>query len=392
MRHHISLPRSHAIYTIAIVAFIYTLHLVLPMYSNSSFLNLFASERTVGVIYMLGSALTILGFILTPYIIRKIGNYTTALILILIQMSLFYGLTVAMDPILIAIFFILQSAIIALIAFCLDIFLQVYSDTTNVGSIRGMYLTTINIGWIIAPLIGSMIIGVANDYRSVYVAALFMLFPLFYLVYKNFPKFKDPQYHHPTFWSTFTNLITHKDRSRLFIVNIILQVFYAWMVVYSPIYLHKIVGLSWAEIGIVITIMLIPFPLIEWPLGKLADKKYGEKEIMTIGFALLGLSTIALGAIVSKGVFVWALALFITRIGAAAAEIMIETYFFKIVDAKDPNVLGFFRITRFTSYFIAPLLTGIVFLFTSNQSYLFVVLGILCLLAIIPAWTLKDTK
>ena len=138
--------------------------------------------------------------------------------------------------------------------------------------------------------------------------------------------------------------------------------------------------------------MLIPFPLIEWPLGKLADKKYGEKEIMTIGFALLGLSTIALTAIMSKSVFAWALALFITRIGAATVEIMVETYFFKTVNAKDPNTLGFFRVTRSISYFIAPLITGFVLIFTTDQSFTFIALGILCLLAMIPAWTLKDTN
>lgn len=393
MRHHPSLPKkSHIVYTISVIGFIYTIHLVLPTYSNSSFLSTFASENTIGIIYMLAAALTVLGFLFVPILLRKIGNYTTTLWLIVIQICLFYGLTVSTDPTVIVFIFILQTAVIAVVGFCFDVFLEVYSDVAHVGGIRGMYLTTLNLAWVIAPLIGSMIIGAMNDYHGVYIAGLYMLFPLLYLVYKNFPKFKDPDYTHPSLWETFRHAMRHRDRSRLFTVNIILQTFYAWMVVYSPIYLNKVMGFNWTEIGVILTIMLIPFPIVQWPLGKLADKKYGEKEIMTIGLALLGLSTIGLAGIISSSVFIWALALFITRIGAASVEVMIETYFFKTVDPKDSSMLGFFRVTRPLSYFMAPLIAGIVLLFTKDPSVQFIVIGVLCLIAMIPAWTLRDTK
>ncbi len=392
MRHHSSLPRSHVIYTICIVGFIATIHAVLPTYSNSSFLNQFTTEEIVGFIYMLAAALTILGFLFVPVFLRKIGNYMTAMGLIIAQIFLIYGLTVVTNPIALAFIFILQTAIIALIGFCLDVFLEVYSPIHHVGGVRGMYMTTVNSAWVFAPFIGSIIIGTSNDYRSVYLAALLMLFPLLYLVYKNFPKFKDPHYTHPSLVQTIHHALQHRDRRRLLLANTILQVFYAWMVVYSPIYLHKIIGFSWTEIGVILTIMLLPFPFAQWPLGRMADKKYGEKEIMTIGFAILGVSTILLAALPTSGLWIWALALFITRVGAAAVEIMIETYFFKTVDLKDSNTLGFFRVTRPLAYFIAPIITAIAFIFTKDQSILFIVLGVMCLCAMIPSWTLRDTN
>lgn len=392
MRHHSSLGKSRVIYTITVIGFIATIHAVLPTYSNSSFLSLFTSEENVGLIYMISSALTIFGFLFIPAFLRKIGNYLTAVWLILIQIGLFYGLTVATNPIAIAALFIAQMAIVSLIGFCLDVFLETYSEKENVGRIRGMYLTTMNTAWVIAPLIGTMIIGNVNDYRGVYVAALYMLFPLLYLVYKNFPRFRDPHYTHPSLFGTLKHVVKSRDHSKLFIINIILQVFYSWMVVYSPIYLHNVIGFNWTQIGIIITIMLLPFPIAQWPLGKLADKKYGEKEIMMIGFALLGLSTIALAGIVSHSIWIWALALFMTRVGAAAAEVMIETYFFKTVAPTDSNMLGFFRVTRPLAYFIAPIITTIGLLFTKDLTVLFIALGILCLLAMIPIWRLRDTN
>ena len=132
------IPRSHAIYTIAIIGFIYTLHLVIPMYSNSSFLSLLADERTLGFIYMAGSAFSILGFLIAPSIIRRFGNYTVALWLVLIQIVLFYGLLASTSPFAISAFFVLQTAVISLIGLCLDIFLEVYTDSTQVGSVRGL--------------------------------------------------------------------------------------------------------------------------------------------------------------------------------------------------------------------------------------------------------------
>jgi MFS family permease len=162
------------------------------------------------------------------------------------------------------------------------------------------------------------------------------------------------------------------------------------MTVYSPIYLNKVIGFGWDQIGIILMVMLLPFPLIQYPLGKLSDGR-GEKEIMIGGFLVIGVTTIALAFIHSHELIVWALALFATRVGAAAAEVMMETYFFKTVSPRDSAALGMFRITRPMAYFVAPVVTGIGLFFTSNE-YLFVVIGVITLLAIIPVLSIKDTK
>lgn len=383
--------RSHMIYTIAVIGFIYTLHLVIPMYSNSSFLSLFADEKTVGYIYMFGAALTVFAFLIAPGIIKRIGNYTTALSSVVIQIILFYGLITASSPLVLATLFALQAAVTAIISLCLDIFLEVYTDDKNVGATRGLYTTTLNASWIVGPLIGSMLINGTDNYRDTYVAALAMLFPLMYMIYRNFPKFKDPDYIHLSPHQLLRHIGSNKNWMRLFSANFILQIFYSWMVVYSPIYLHKYVGFSWDEIGIILVVMLLPFALIQYPLGKLADKKYGEKEMMVIGFIILGITTILLALIDSNSVAVWAIALLCTRIGAATVEIMMETYFFKTVSTRDTAVLGIFRITRPMSMFIAPLITTFGLLFTTHE-YLFVVIGVITLIGLYPALTIRDTN
>lgn len=361
------------------------------MYSNSSFLSLFADERTVGLIYMIGAATTILGVLFIPYVVRKLGNYTTTLWLIIIQMVLLYQLIRSNDPVIIGIAFVLQYAVTALIAINMDIFLEVYTEGHDVGKVRGLYNAVLNASWVIAPFIGTMLINGTENYRNTYIAGFAILFPLMYLVFKNFPRFKDPHYTH----LSPHQLIRHAEANRnwpiLFSVNLLLQIFYAWMVVYSPIYLNKTIGFSWEQIGIIITVMLLPFPLIQYPLGRLADKKYGEKEIMIIGFCIMGGATILLSYITSHSVLVWAVALLLTRIGAASAEIMLETYFFKTVSPKDSPTLSLFRITRPLAYFFAPVIMGAGMLFAAEHVQ-FVFIGIITLLALIPIAMLKDTK
>ena len=345
-------PHNHMVYTITVIGFIYALHLVIPMYSNSSFLNLFADENVVGYIYMLASALTILGFLITPILIRRIGNYTTALWLIVIQIILMISIIKSDSAVHIFIYYVLQSAIVSMIGLCLDIFLEAYTDKNHIGKIRGLYTTTLNASWLIAPLIGSMIINGGDNYKGTYIASLAMLFPLMYLIFKNFPKFHDPKYSHITTHTIVTKIANNKNLRRIVLANLILQTFYSWMVVYSPIYLHKYMGFNWSEIGIIIVVMLLPFVIVQYPLGIVADKKYGEKEIMFVGFLIMGIATILWAFCQTISVIAWALGLLFTRIGAAAAEIMMEVYFFKTIPPKESELLGVFRMTRL----IAPMM------------------------------------
>lgn len=383
--------KSNIIYTIAVIGFIYALHIVLPMYSNSSFLNEYGDEKTVSYIYMLGGIVSILGFLIAPTFIRRFGNYRVSVVLIFLQICYFIGILFSSSPLIIAILFTLQLATVALIGLNLDIFLEVYTDSVHIGKVRGLYNASLNAAWIIAPLLGSMLIGTANNYRNTFFAALLMLLPFLYLVFRNFPRFQDPNYIHLSPLQLIKHIGGNKNWVKLFTANTILQIFYSWMVVYSPLYLNKHMGFSWFDIGIILTIMLLPFPLIQYPLGKIADEKYGEKEIMALGFLIMGIATIFLSFINIPNVALWALVLFMTRIGAASVEVMIETYFFKTVSPRDAAALGVFRITRPVAYFIAPLITIIGLLYVPEQS-LFILVGIMCLVALIPSLTIKDTN
>jgi MFS family permease len=387
----LSKSRKHVVYTISVIGFIFALHVVIPTYSNSSFLNIFADENTIGLIYMAGAALSIFTFLITPSLIRSMGNYKTIFFVICAEIAVFIGLITSTSPIVLSILFIIQFATSSLIGFCLDVFLEGYTAGQNVGTVRGVYMTTINCAWLIGPIIGTTLINGTDNYRNTYIASLAILFPLLYLVYRNFNRFHDPNYAHPSPWQLIKVVFVDKNLTKIFYANLVLQVFYSWMVVYSPIYLNKNIGFSWEEIGIILVIMLLPFPLIEYPLGRLADNKYGEKRIMAIGFLIISTATAFLSFISIKILFIWALSLFITRVGAAMVEIMLETYIYKSTTVKDITIISSFRLIRPVSFFFSSLIMIIGLMFFDYRS-MFSVLGLFVFTALLPILTIKDIK
>ena len=177
----------------------------------------------------------------------------------------------------------------------------------------------------------------------------------------------------------------------MYLVSFVMNFFFAWMTIYMPIYLFENIGLSWQEIGAVFAIMHIPYVLLEIPWGKIADEILGEKEIMGAGIIIIGLCTISIGFITSKEFWVWACALSLTRIGASMLQVTTESYFFKKINKEDTNKISVFRNASPIAMIVGPILATLA-LSIANFQELFIILGIIVLLALIPNYKLNDTK
>jgi MFS family permease len=126
-------------------------------------------------------------------------------------------------------------------------------------------------------------------------------------------------------------------------------------------------------------------------MGILADKKFGEKEFLIAALFIMGVSTLAIYFIASTSIFIWSLVLFISRIGAALVEILRDSYFFKKIDAHDVDLIDFFRTTSSLSYIISAALAAILLLMFSIKA-IFILVGVVSLLALYPAFRLVDNK
>jgi MFS family permease len=213
----------------------------------------------------------------------------------------------------------------------------------------------------------------------------------FFLLITGFRNFEDPEYHKINVWGTLSCIKGHKNLFNIFTVQFIMRLFFSLLVIYMPIYLHTVIGFDFAQIGTMTAIILLPYALIEYPAGRIADKYIGEQELLILGFLLGGMSTVYLSFIVGSSFVLWTAVLFIGRAGMSLVEIMSESYFFKHVDENDSNTIRFFRITRPLAYVIGPLLGTIIVALFSIQ-YLWVAAGLILFSGILYARRLEDTK
>lgn len=272
----------------------------------------------------------------------------------------------------------------------MDIFIEDFSKKKNIGKLRGAYLMIINLAWIVAQTFSGSIIY-KSSFRGVYLfSASFML--LCIIVFSVFLRdFKDPKYIKVPILKTIKTFKKNKNLSKIYAINLILKFFFAWMVIYTPIYLNEHLYFNWSEIGLMFTIMLIPFVLVDYPLGRLSDK-IGEKKILSLGFVITAVFTCIIPFISQPEVWLWAIILFGTRVGAAMIEVMSESYFFKAVTDRNADEISFFRNTYPLSYIIGPLIAIPFLLIVPEFKYIFLVLVGILLIGLSISLRLKDVK
>ncbi len=66
----------------------------------------------------------------------------------------------------------------------MDLFLEAFSDNANTGKIRTIFLTFLNIGWIMAPMLSSYLVNVGG-YGLTYLIAAIVLIPFLMILIKN---------------------------------------------------------------------------------------------------------------------------------------------------------------------------------------------------------------
>ncbi len=382
--------QSTSLNTIFLSNIFISLHYALIIYINSSFLSQFFSQTQVSSLYIIGSIINTYLLLNASKILEKIGVYKFVIYSIGIEILGTIGMFVSSSPVLIGFYFLMHLVNISLLLFGMDIFLEDFTrDHSKTGSIRATYLTITNTTIMISPAIVSVLL-VHDAYALVYIASALFLVPLYHYM-TRFRAIKIAPIKHIRAKDTIVEYAKSKDLSNVFTTQFLLQLFYAFMVVYTPIYMNKYIGFSLSEIGLIFTIMLIPFILIELPVGNLEDDKYGEKEFLSIGFVIMGLSTLFISFITVKSFWVWAIILFITRVGASIVEISSDTYFFKKVPKDRSDVISFFRITRPLSFIVAPILATIMLQFIPFQ-YMFIIMGSIMIVGVHYALALRDTN
>jgi len=356
---------------------------------NSPFIVKLVGEDLVGTLYSLSSLGAILLLALLPIFIRRSSpaKILTTLILVAAAAALLVGYGNSLWTIGALVIFLVIPQVAPAVS---DIFIEKSSRVAERGSVVGTELTFMNLAFVIAPIIAGWII-VSHGFNVLYtisgVIFLLALFASLTFIAKN-----KPSHTHPgNLWRGIASAWTRKDLRYVLITQFLLQLFFSWMIIYTPLYLIDKFGFGFETLGIIFSIMLLPYILLEYPLGKIADNKLGEKELLSCGFVLMAITVGVIPFITSGAAWVWVVILFGTRVGAAMVEGMSAIYFFKKVEAKDIDLLALFRDMRPLAYLIGPIVASVIIADGSMIS-LFPTLSILMILGALTATRLHDTK
>ncbi len=379
-----------SLFIIYAVSFFYTLHAALPVYVNSTFLATLLPERFVGLIYTLSSLLAIVALMLIPKLLKAIGDYFATVFFIAFEVAALIGIAAFPSPTLTIVLFAISSVLVTLIAFDFDLIVEKFSKNASTGWIRGLYLTSANIAWVIAPALAGFILG-ENQYWRMYLTAALLFLPGLFIFVQKLEHFRDPLYRMIHFRRGLAAVWRTADLRYIFLISFLLYFFFTVMVIYTPIYLHEHMGFPWEKLGVMFSIMLVPFLLLEAWLGRVADRLLGEKELLVAGFIVIALATGALSFVTAPSFALWAGLLFATRVGAAMVESMTETYFFKKIDAGDVQIVSFQRTIRPFAGLVGPL-AATAFLAVLPLQQIFLALGIFTLLGVPFALALRDTR
>jgi len=271
----------------------------------------------------------------------------------------------------------------------LDVLLEACSRDLKTGKIRGAYLTVMNAGYLIAPLFAGILIS-RWGIRSVFFASAVALFVVIFIASFKLEKITDCEIEDLGFFLLMKKVFQRKNVMRIYYISFLLELFYALMIVYTPLYLLDL-GFSWAKIGGMFSIMLIPFVLLQYPAGVLADKKYEEKDMIIGALLLMAASTTIIFFIHSREYFLWAAILFTTRIGASLIEILRDSYFYKRIDQIDVDIVDFFRSVRPMAYILGLAIATPIVYFGSIR-YIFIFVGLMMLTGIPFALKMANSR
>lgn len=388
-KRHIESKDDGKLKLINFVSFLLGFSQALLTYVASDYFRQAIGIENVSVFYFVAYATSLVVMLNLHKFINKFGKATVFFLFFFLQIC-FIAFLVFAQISTIGIALLIGYLISANLTFVsLDIILESYSEDRASGRIRGLHLTVFNAGFLLGPFLSTRLLS-NFGFDGLFTVAM-VIYMLVFVVGLLGLRNGNSKFHKKlTVSDLVKKIFTNKAVMRIYSIAFILDFFYAIMIVYTTLYLLDR-GLSWDELGIIFTIMLVPFVILQYPIGVLADKKFGEKEMLIAGIVVMGISAGSVFFIETNSVLVWGVVLLITRMGAATVEILRDSYFYKIIDGRDMDIISFFRTATSIGYIVATALSAFL-LIVLPVRFVFLLIAAVVLMGIFPALKLVDNK
>lgn len=373
--------------------FFFSMLSALSAYILLPYLSTLMSAIYTGLVVAAGGLAALIFFPLMPRLAARYGAQQLSLIFALVEMIALFVLAAAPGAFASILLIIIMVALQPFLSYELDLLLEAVGDSaSSTGRVRAVFLTAWNMGSFVAPLLIGALLANSNAYGRVFLAAGAAMVPfLVLLAARHLPhgEMMNP----PRMRDTLSCILCNRDLVAVSAGHLILWLFYVWAPLYVPIYLHNVLGFSWADLGWIFSIMLIPYVLIEYPAGWVADKYLGDKEMMFVGFFIAGGALASISLLSSSSSLLLILCiLLVSRAGAALVESMTAGHFFRRVSERDVNSVSIFRGVWPLAYVIAPVIGSTILYFGNYQTLFIITGGFVALAGITTTLFIKDFK
>ena len=388
----LAITRNKLLLATFLMTILYAFHYGIPLYATSTYLHVYFGSSTISSLYVIASLVTLLASIHVAKYIKKFHTYTFTMMLVIAEMIIMIAFALTKNPILIGLFFVVHFCLQTLLYICINVFVETFSKQAETGSIRGIFLVLLNLGILISPIIGGLVLT-RGSFAALYMVATATLVPFLFFLHQYLKHMKEPAYHSVDMVEAFHRAWRNKDLKGALIASFMLECFYAVMVIYSPIYLASIGIPLVVYLSIILPFALLPFVVLPYELGWLADVKIGEKELLVLGLIIISISLFLMVIVSTPNIILWIAILLFSRIGAACVETMTYAYYFKKIGAEDTSLTALFSNTRSVAViivggfgiFISPLLA-------TYPQIIFIALGSAMLFSILYILPIRDTR
>lgn len=351
---------------------------IIPIYIK----NFVSSNAVTGYVSALLSLLAVLYIFLMIKLLKKIkkssllkigllGSSVTAVLLaFMTNIQQFIALEIF------RIFLLTASSI------TIGLFVREFASRKTIGESEGVYFATYNFGWVLGPLLGGLLAS-AYSFNTVFIISAIPQFLIGSLLL--FVPLKE-KIVIPKHEFKFLDYFKSKQLSLLYIVSMGLTFWWTSFYIFMPLFANTN-GFSAKAIGIIMFLAVIPLTLLEYPIGKLADKN-GFRKYIALGFFILAF--LMLFTYLTNPFYTLVLIVLASGLGAGFIEPLTEAYFFKEVKAKEKEqgLYPVYKTSVRMGDLVAPLLFSTILVYF-NFKILFVVVGLSMLFFSLIALKLK---
>lgn len=374
---------------ISFISFLFGFSQAILLYVMSFYFKSATGSENVGIFYTVSYIIVLIILLNLHKLVKKIGKSNVFLFSLMAKIILVFFLTL-LPPSILSLLLLMGYIIFSSLEWVnLDVILESFSQDQLSGRIRGIHLTVFNLGFLLGPFLSTKILESMN-FQGIFAVVLIFNAVVFSLALIGLRGVNHEFNQRLKVSELVKKFFRRKDVMGIYYISFVLEFFFALMVIYTPLYLLDL-GFSWDKIGIIFTMMLVPFVLLQYPAGILADKKIGEKEMIIIALLIMAASTLGIYFIHSQSILVWGVALFATRIGAALIEILRDSYFYKKIDGHDVDIINFMRTSMPVAYIVSTAMSTFFILFFSIK-LAFILVALVVATALYPAFKLEDNK